>query len=479
MGRGIAQLFAVAGHETRLFDVNSQAVSAAIAFAASMIDRLVAKEKLDRAAGAAARARLKPASGLDDLAGCSIVIEAIVEQIEAKQQLFASLEPIVGDECLLASNTSSLLISAIASVCARPGRVAGLHFFNPVPLMKLAEVIPGQLTGESTTRALVALVEGAGHRAVVSADQPGFIVNHAGRALYTEGFRIVEEGVADFATVDGIVREGMGFPMGPFELLDLTGLDVSGKVMASIFEQFQFDPRYRPSALLAPRLAARLCGRKTGRGFYRYGEGAKIDPEESEPAATSGTIWLGDGLDHFRGLPGIALANKPDAQSDPTILIAPWGEDLTSAVLRLGLDPHRCLAVDPFTDPARRRTLMRCPATSDHHAAVARFALSSDGVAVSMIEDSAGFVAQRIVAMVVNTACEIVQRGIASPADVDDGVRLGLGYPAGPLTLGDRVGPRTVLAILGACYRLGGDPRYRPVAWLRRRAELDLPLAMA
>src|SRR5258708_5696201 len=345
--------------------------------------------------------------------------------------------------------------------------------------MKLAEVMPGQLSEESTTRALVALVEGAGHRAVVSADQPGFIVNHAGRALYTEGLRIVEEGVADFATVDRIVREGMGFPMGPFELLDLTGLDVSGKVMASIFEQFQFDPRYRPSALLAPRLAARLCGRKTDRGFYRYREGSKIDPDESQPAAISGTIWLGEGLDHFRSLPGIALADKPDAQSDPTILIAPWGEDLTSAALRLGLDPRRCLAVDPFTDPARRRTLMRCPATRDHHAAAARFALSTHCVEGSLIDDSAGFVAQRIVAMIVNTGCEIVQRAIASPTDVDDGVRLGLGYPPGPLTLGDRVRPPGLPAILEACYRLRGDPRYPPVAWLRRRAELGLPLATA
>ncbi len=481
MGRGIVQLFAYSGHDILLFDANAAAAGEARTFVCGMLDRQVAKGTLTADARDAMAGRIGVAASVADLAGCGIVVEAIVERLDAKQGLFAELEAVVAPDCILASNTSSLLISAIAARCRHPERVAGLHFFNPVPLMKIAEVIPGIRTDPAVADRLRALVEGAGHRAVAATDQPGFLINHAGRALYTEGLRLVEEGVTDFAGVDRIVREGLGFRMGPFELLDLTGLDVSGSVMQSIYDQFQQDPRYRPSALVPPRLAAGLFGRKTGQGFYAYPDGAKAEPAEPPVPDVRRTVWVGDGDRHVElialcAAAGFATAASPDDASAPVLILSLWGEDVSTAAVRLGLDPERTVAVDPLPDFVARRTLMRSPLTLSDVTAAAHALLASDGRKVTVIADSPGFVAQRIAAMIVNTGCEIAQRGIATPADIDAAVRLGLGYPIGPLALGDRIGARRVLAILAGVQAATGDPRYRPSLWLRRRAGLGVSL---
>lgn len=484
MGRGIAQIFLRAGHEVALFDAAAPAVDEACAFVGRMFDRQVEKGGLAADVRDAMMARLAPCRTVDGLSDADFVIEAIVENLDAKKTLFGQLEPVVGPECILATNTSSLLISAIAAACERPERVVGLHFFNPVPLMKIAEVIPGMLTAPEVAERARMLVEGPGHRAVTAADQPGFLVNHAGRALYTEGFRLIEEGVADFAGVDRLVREAMGFRMGPFELLDLTGLDVSGAVMQSIYDQFHQDPRYRPSPLVPPRLAAGLFGRKTGRGFYLYADGRKQEPAEPSPpdAAPARVVRLigddrRDELTDLCARAGCAVLEGEKADGEaPILLLSLLGEDVSGAAARLSLDLARCVALDPLPDFARRRTLMSSPATRPDVAASVQALLASDGVAVSLIADSAGFVAQRMLAMIVNTGCEIAQRRIATPADIDDAVRIGLGYPAGPLTLGDQLGAERVLRILETLQAVTGDPRYRPSLWLRRRALLGLSL---
>ena len=363
-----------------------------------------------------------------------------------------------------------------------PERVAGLHFFNPVPVMKVVEIISAVRTIQCTVDRLKECVETTGHRAVIAQDQPGFLVNHAGRGLYTEGLRILEEQAASHSQVDRLMREAADFRMGPFELLDLTGLDVSGKVMQSIYEQFQQEPRFRPSSLIPPRISAGLYGRKTGAGWYQYEEGKKIDSEPPVPAPLRPDckVWVDPAADRHAELTALAaeagaqVVDQPDHAS--LLLIQPWGIDASQACADLGLDGHRCVAVDPLPTLDTHRTLMltaiTCTAARDDAAAI----LSADGTSITVINDSPGFVVQRILATIVNIGTNIAQRGIASVADIDDAVTIGLGYPAGPLTLGDSIGGKKVMQILEGLQRVTGDPRYRPSQWLRRRVQLGQSL---
>ncbi|WP_295525940.1 3-hydroxyacyl-CoA dehydrogenase [uncultured Pseudacidovorax sp.] len=485
MGRGIVQLFLQAGHTVRCHDAQPGAAAKAVDYVDGMLARAVEKGRMAAADHQAARGRLHACSALEELADCTLVIEAIVEDLEAKRSLFRQLESFVADDAILASNTSSLTVAEIAAACARPGRVAGLHFFNPVPLMKVAEVIAAVRTAPAVVQRLCALTESAGHRAVVTADQPGFLINHAGRGLYTEGLRIVEEQVASPADVDDVLREALGFRMGPFELLDLTGLDVSARVMASIFEQFQHEPRFRPSSLVPPRVAAGLFGRKSGEGWYRYEEGQqqrpKVRPVPDLPAGLA--VWVDPQASGAEGLRALAEAAGARVLAHPAdadlLLLQPWGEDATTAALRRGLDAARCVAVDPLPPLALRRTLMLTAVTAPAVRDAAHALLAADGTTVTVINDSPGFIAQRVMATIVNIAANIAQRGIASVPDLEDAVRLGLGYPRGPLGWGDHLGAGRLLQVLQAQLAATGDPRYRPAAWLQRRVALGLPLTTA
>lgn len=482
MGRGIVQLFALAGHTVRCHDAQPGAAAKAVEYVDGMFARAVEKGRMTAAAHEGARQRLKACDGLADLADCELVIEAIVEDLEVKRALFRELEGLLGDKAILASNTSSLTVAEIAAACQRPDRVAGLHFFNPVPLMKVAEVIAAVRTAPAVVQRLCELTEGAGHRAVVTADQPGFLINHAGRGLYTEGLRIVEEQVATPADVDDVLREALGFRMGPFELLDLTGLDVSSRVMASIYEQFQQEPRFRPSSLVPPRVAAGLFGRKSGEGWYRYAEGQQQrPPARAVPALPPAlAVWVDPAASGTAGLRDLVVAAGArlvdDASNADLNLVMPWGNDATGTALSLGLDATRCVAVDPLPPLALRRTLMLTAVTTPAARDAAHALLANDGTAVTLINDSPGFIAQRVMATIVNIAAYIAQCGIASVADLEDAVRLGLGYPQGPLAWGDRLGADRMLEILRAQLAATGDPRYRPSAWLVRRVALGLSL---
>ncbi|WP_234195609.1 3-hydroxyacyl-CoA dehydrogenase [Pseudacidovorax sp. NFM-22] len=482
MGRGIVQLFLQAGHTVRCHDALPGAAAKAVDYVDGMLARAVEKGRMTAADHQAARGRLHACNALDELADCTLVIEAIVEDLEAKRSLFRQLEALVADDAILASNTSSLTVAEIAAACVRPERVAGLHFFNPVPLMKVAEVIAAVRTAPAVVQRLSVLTESAGHRAVVTADQPGFLINHAGRGLYTEGLRIVEEQVASPADVDDVLREALGFRMGPFELLDLTGLDVSARVMASIYEQFQQEPRFRPSSLVPPRVAAGLFGRKSGEGWYRYVDGQQQRPAaRAVPDLPAGlAVWVdpqASGAEALRALAEAAGARTVSQAADADLLLLqPWGEDATSAALRLGLEATRCVAVDPLPPLALRRTLMLTAVTAPAVRDAAHALLAADGTAVTLINDSPGFIAQRVMATIVNIAANIAQRGIATVADLEDAVRLGLGYPRGPLGWGDQLGAARLLQVLQAQLAATGDPRYRPSAWLQRRVALGLPL---
>ena len=494
MGRGIAQLFAQSGHAVRLFDAAAGAAEGAKAAVADALGRQVDKGRLARDAFDATIARMRPVAALHDLAGCDLIVEAVVEDLGVKKALFVALEDVVAARTILATNTSSLSVTAIAAACRLPGRVAGYHFFNPVPLMKVVEVVRGARTDAAVAEALVALTRRTGHAPVVAQDTPGFLINHAGRGYGPEALRVVAEGVADVPTVDRVMREQVvfgdrgGFRLGPFELLDLTGLDVSHPVMESIYRQFYDEPRFRPSALAAQRVAGGLFGRKTGEGFYRYEAGAPVAPAEPAPGADAPPcprVWVAQGPARaaLRELV-VALGGAPDDGAAPDaaslVLIAPLGHDATTAATDAGLPAERTVAIDtlfPFGARAcKRRVLMTTPATDPALARAAARLFGADGARASLVRDSAGFVAQRIVAMVVAVACDIAQQRIASPADIDLAVRLGLGYPSGPLSMGDALGAKTVASVLEGMHASTGEPRYRPSPWLRRRARLGLSL---
>jgi 3-hydroxybutyryl-CoA dehydrogenase len=443
----------------------------------AQLDRLREKGRLAAADRDRAAANLVIADALSGVAACPIVIEAVVEDLNAKRELFAALEAIVAPDCLIASNTSSFSITAIAAACKHHERVAGFHFFNPVPLMKVVEVVDGLLTAPWVGDTLAALAARFGHRAVHAKDTPGFIVNHAGRGYGTEALRILGEGIAEFHDIDRILRDLAGFRLGPFELLDLTGLDVSHPVMESIYRQYYEEPRYRPSPITGQRLNAGLFGRKSGHAGGRQEEIA----EAPAPNARPESVWvspseLGGRLVELLRPLGAHLDRgaRPAAQS--LCLVAPLGYDATAAALEEELDPARTVAVDCLFPADKRRTLMTTPLTTPEMRAAAHGLLAGDGVPVTVIRDSPGFVAQRVVAQIVNIACDIAQQRIASPADIDAAVTLGLGYPRGPLAWGDAIGADKVLRILDRLLEFYGDPRYRASPWLKRRARLGVSL---
>ena len=486
MGRGIAQVSAAAGLQVRIFDVAVERAREGVEFATGMLRRAAQKGQLAQAVAEQACARMEICSDLQQLRGAALVIEAAAEDLEVKQKLFSQLEAIMDEGAILATNTSSLVVTQIASACKRPQRVAGLHFFNPVPLMKLVEIIPGLLTESSVVERLIKYVRRLGHEPVVAADSPGFLVNHAGRAFYTEGVRIVAEGIAGVLDVDRVARDALGFRMGPFELFDHTGLDVSYPVLKQIYHQFFEEPRFRPHPLLARQVAAGLYGRKSGRGFYSYDGGERVDPpEEAWVEGDERPVWVADRGEDGGRLQGTleALGIRIDEGREPhaesIIVLLPYGSDATTVASRQALSLERVMALDMMVWPVARITIMPSVATRSDYRDSLHGMLRRRGVAVTKIHDSPGFIGQRMLASIVNLACDIAQQRIAAPTDIDRAVRIGLGYPKGPLAWGSEIGPRRVLEVLenlGEFYR---DPRYRPSPWLRRRALADLPLDTA
>ncbi len=475
MGRGIVQVLAQCGARTLVFDAAPGAAEKARSSIAQSLGKLAEKGRLTASEVQAALGRIEITSSLEDLAPCQVVVEAIVEDLEAKRKLFGALEAVVGESCILASNTSSLSVTAMAAACRRPDRVAGYHFFNPVPVLKIVEVVDGVRTEPWVGDALAALAKRFGHTPVRCKDTPGFIVNHAGRAFVPEALRVLTEGIADFATIDRILVDAAGFRLGPFALLDLIGLDVSHAVMKSMYHQYYEEPKYRPAFLAEARVAAGLLGRKSGRGWYAYKDGnLEALPEDKPPARGRASVWC---VPELRDLLAKLEADLVNTPSDAAVcLVAPLGHDTTTTALQLGLDPARTLGVDPLFGFAKRRTLMANPATKKQARDAAHALLASDGVPVSVIRDSPGFVAQRVVAQIVNVGCDIAQMRIATPEDLDRAVTLGLGYPRGPLAMGDAIGPARILAILEALHDFYKEPRYRPSPWLARRAKLGTSL---
>lgn len=485
MGRGIAQVAAQGGINVLLADAKPGAAGEGRDFAAKMLARAAEKGQLSAADAEAAARRIQVVDGLADFARAHVVIEAIVENLAIKQQTFVELDGICGPDTVIATNTSSLLVTNVGAKCKHQARIAGMHFFNPVPLMALVEVIAGPRTDPAAVALLMALGKRLGRTPVQVKDSPGFLVNHGGRAYTTEALRLVQESVASIVEIDRIAREAGGFRMGPFELMDLTGMDVNFPASHALFEQFFGDPRYRTTWLHRQMYEAGLLGRKTGQGFYRYGEGGKLEQpaEPPGPTAKPGAVWLWGHdaaarakLKALASAAGVKIASGDKPPVGTLALVAPLADDATTTALALGSDPRRTVAVDTMMGWTKRRTVM-VPPGADAVAVNEALALAgADGVKVTRVNDSPGFVMPRIQAVIANMGAEICQQGIASGADVDLAMKLGLNYPVGPLEGGDKLGGRVTLSLLEGLHRLTGDDRYRPCPWLRRRALLGLPL---
>lgn len=276
MGAGIAQVAAQAGHETVLVDVNETQLEKAKSGIEKVWTRMVEKGTLTEAEKETMLGKLMFSPVMNDFAGCGMIIEAIVEKLEVKHTVFQAMEAVVGDKCILASNTSSLSIASIGSVLKNPSRVIGIHFFNPAPLMPLVEIIPAVQTSAETLNTAKSIIDSWKKVTVVCKDTPGFIVNRVARPFYGEALRIYEEGVADFATIDWAMTTIGGFKMGPFTLMDYIGNDINYTVTETVFAAFYYDPRFKPSFTQKRHMEAGFLGRKSGRGYYDYAEGAMM-----------------------------------------------------------------------------------------------------------------------------------------------------------------------------------------------------------
>jgi 3-hydroxybutyryl-CoA dehydrogenase len=491
MGAGIAQVAAAAGHQVRLFDTRPEAVAKAIAGINQAFAKLVEKGRMGTVEADLARERLQPIDSLQDAKDAALVVEAVVENLEVKRALFAELEDIVGGDCILATNTSSISVTAIAARLRRPERLVGMHFFNPVPLMALVEVISGVATDKAVADTVYATAANWGKNPVHARSTPGFIVNRVARPFYAEALRLLQEQAADPATIDAVLRDCGGFRMGPFELMDLIGHDVNFSVTQSVFNAYFGDPRFTPSIVQQELVNAGFLGRKSGRGFYRYGEDAikpqgQAEVQQDAPAhvrvsrSSDAPQPVFDALVDRLSAAGIPVAQPgmqeradwteaPALQAGRATIFLTDGRSATQRASDHG-QPDTVL-FDLLLDPAgsTRIALARADQCSEAawQAAVGLF--QAAGLSVSRLDDVPGMAVMRTVAMLANEAADAVNQGVCSGQAVDIAMQKGVNYPRGPLAWLDAIGVQQVVTVLHNLAAVYGEDRYRVSPLLRRK----------
>ncbi len=442
MGAGIAQVAAQAGHAVLLHDSRDGAATQARRKLADTLAGLVKKGRLAEADATAVLERIRPATRLANAAGAGLVVEAIVENLEIKRGLFRELEAIVGDDCLLASNTSSISITALAHGLTRPGRFVGMHFFNPVPLMKLVEVVSGLQTDAPVAEAIFDLSRAWGKVPVHARSTPGFIVNRIARPYYAETLALLHERAAEPAELDACLR-GAGFRMGPCELMDLIGHDTNLAVTESVFQANFGDKRYQPSLVQREMVDGGLLGRKSGRGFYDHATPrpapAETPPRNAGPMAETASFGRTDGR--------TAMQRAVDAgQRDGAVF--DWSTGPNAGVLAYAVSAT----------------------ASEGFAAQVAQAIAAAGYEPRRIADTPGLVVARTVSMLVNEAADAVQQGVCNEAGADLAMKLGVSYPAGPFEWLARFGAPDIVRLLDRLSDHYRGERYRASPWLRQRA---------
>lgn len=477
MGQGIAQVALVAGHSVRLYDaVPGRAREAADAIGARL-DRLVEKGRLTASDRDAARTRLVPAEHLTDLADCALVVEAVLERLDVKQQLFRELEDVVDEDCLLATNTSSLSVTAVAGALRNPGRVVGLHFFNPAPLLPLVEVVSGFATDVSSATRAYETARAWGKTPVACADTPGFIVNRIARPFYAEAFAVHEAQGAEPATIDAVLRESGGFKMGAFELTDLIGQDVNESVTHSVWRAFFQDVRFTPSLAQQRLVESGRLGRKSGQGWYDYTDGAERDePHTAEraqpPAYVVAEGDLGPASELLALIREAGIQVREDEEDHGTRLVMPSGGQLALADGQTSVEFRDVVYFDLALDYRRatRIALSASQDTSQQTLAEAVGLFQALGKDVSVIGDVPGMIVARTVARIVDLAHDAVAKGVATEEDIDTAMRLGVNYPLGPFEWSRRLGRNWAYALLDDLHMRDPSGRYAPSLALYRHA---------
>jgi len=490
MGIGVAETAARAGHRVFLFDVSESAAQTALSALADRLDGRVARGKIARDDADAILSRLTCAPALDALAPCALIVEAVVEDLKIKQDLFSSLERLAGPDAILASNTSSISITAIARPLEKPGRVAGLHFFNPAPVMKLVEVVPGLQTTQATVRTLLGLCAHWEKVGVQAKSVPGFIVNRVARPFYAEGFLALEQGVAAPAQIDALIEKSAGFRMGPLALADLIGHDVNAAVAQGVFDACNGHTRFRPSLAQQELVAAGRLGRKSGCGIYRYdGAGDPQTPPAPSlspppppaaqiaamavrfsPAPTGAALWCRDALRKAGHAPETDRDLAPGQWALAGGVVSP-NAGRSALALSTEIDKP-CIVHDWAHDPGGSRLLGFSASTPDMEQAFLAL-LSAVGVEGVVLKDRPGLIALRTIAMIVNAACDAARDEVAREDDIDRAMRFGVNYPRGPFEWADLIGPAFLTRALSSIAEETGDPIYLPSEYLRRRAALS------
>ena len=486
MGAGIAQVAAQAGCRVKMYDARDGAAQAALVRTSDTLAKLAEKGKLSADDAKSASARMTSATDLADFHDCDLVVEAIIEDLHAKQALFRSLETICASTVVLATNTSSISITAIANGLARPENVVGMHFFNPAPVMQLVEVVTGHLTSTAIAERMEACVREWKKTPVRCKSSPGFIVNRVARPYYGEAFRVLESGGADVPTIDLVLREAGGFKLGAFELLDLIGLDVNLMVTKSVWNAYYQDSRFRPSLTQEEMVAGGLLGRKSGRGFYVYPAEVAAPPASMlGPVPTMVQYLLeSDALDPLiERIKAAGIKVQARKEDDPlgagmfrvgnaTVCLT---DGRSATQLAYEEELSNVVSVDLARDfaTAKRVALARGEETTTAALADAVGLFRALGMEVSIITDIPGMIVARTLAMLANEAADAVLANVSDAAGVDTAMKLGVGHPEGPLATADRIGLTLINAILVNMQGHTGDDRYRQSLLLQRKVWSD------
>lgn len=496
MGAGIAQVAAQAGYDVVIYDIGPAPLETGLGRIRSGLERLVQRGKLSQEELSAIMGRIATTTALGDFAGVDFVIEAAPEILDLKREIFEKLDKLCRPGVVLATNTSSLSVTQISALAGRRELVVGLHFFNPVPAMKLVEVVKGADTSEETIAQTMELSRATGKTPVLAKDTPGFVVNRIARPFPGEALRLLGEKVAGVRQIDRIARMAGGFRMGPFEVMDLVGMDINFAVNKSVFEQFFHEPRFRPHPLQEQMVKANRLGRKTQEGWYKYRNGEIMDGPQ-------GAEFFGNPGPRLTDVRSVAVLGAPDMEElvekagyqlasccadadlviigDPELLVGrePKPEALvlveastlsTTEMAAAMPHPERMVGYGGIPSVLQRQLVEVAPGLRTRPQVWQRAVqfMQSLGRDVEVIHDGPGLVAPRIIACLVNEAAFALQEGIASVDGIDTAMRLGVNYPNGPLDWADTIGPDVILRVLEGMHQQTGEDRYRPCPTLRK-----------